>query len=207
MTPSGSVGRLGRLGDLRLDVAVVAQHLHRRLQAQAGLGLLDLGAPGALAHLVEPTLRLRPLVALRVEPGRHGTDAFAVLTTLLRQVAVDAVDHGAAVLDEAGQAGERSEVRSIDVRRSSALLRASLVGEQTALRLGEPLGENCRPLAQPGEAHVEVVAPTAEDGGAGIERRSQRLLVAHRLRLGRLPGLQRRAPPPPARRCARRRPR
>ena len=83
---------------------------------------------------------------------------------------MDAVDHGAAVLDEAGQVGERSEVATRSTSDGCPhCCRALLVGEQTALRLGEPLGETVRPLAQPGEAYVEVVAPTAEDCGAGIE--------------------------------------
>ena len=58
----GALGQrrlLGRLGDLRLDVEVATQRLDRVLEPQLRLGLVDVGAVGPLARLVELAARPR----------------------------------------------------------------------------------------------------------------------------------------------------
>ncbi len=62
----GQLGLLGRLGDGRLDVEVATQGLDRVLEAQLGLGFLDLGAMRALPRLVE-----RPLGVVAALRGRR----------------------------------------------------------------------------------------------------------------------------------------
>ena len=59
--------RIGRLGDLGFDVEVVAEHLDRRLQPEARLGLVDVRPSRPLADLIELALGIRSPAALRVE--------------------------------------------------------------------------------------------------------------------------------------------
>ena len=71
----GQLGGRGVDGGLGLAVELAAAHLDGGLEAQAGLGLVDLGPTGPLAHLFEAALLVDPLAAEHVEavgdrPGR-----------------------------------------------------------------------------------------------------------------------------------------
>ena len=63
--PSGTVGRDARRARLGLDVVLGAEPLDRGLEPQPGLGVVDLGALRALAHLGELALELAALGAQR----------------------------------------------------------------------------------------------------------------------------------------------
>ena len=105
----GKWWRLGSLGDVGLDVAVVAQHLHGRLDAQTGLGLLDLGAPGLLANLVELSFGEMPAATCLLEAGGQRPDLLAVEPAPDGERAVQLADHRSSVVDEGGEPVQRRE--------------------------------------------------------------------------------------------------
>ena len=69
--PSGSSGRSARHGGVGLDVEVAAQRLDRGLDAQLGLGLVELGPLQPLAELAELLLGAGPLLP---QPSSCGGD-------------------------------------------------------------------------------------------------------------------------------------
>ena len=76
------------------------------------------------------------------------------------------------------------------MRRCSARRSRLGVGEQASLRLPEALFEEVSPLAQACSADFEIATSTTEHGGAGIEARTQLVLVPRRFGLSRLPRLE-----------------
>ena len=186
----GEGWRLGRLGDGRLDVEVVAQQLDRRLQTKTGLGVVDLGPPGTLADLVERTLGGRPLGAEPVEAGGEGAHLFALATAALGQLDVVGVDDRAMGVDERGEAVER-EQGAVDLG-PSLLGRSSGrgIGLQPPLDVGEAVLQELLPLGQPGCADVEIAPPAVEHDGAGVELGARLLAGSDGVGLGGLPCLE-----------------
>ena len=206
-TPSGSGGSSARLGDRRLDVEVVAQHLDRRLQAQPGLGLVDLGPAGPLADLVE-----RPLGGRCARPAaRRGAAAsartsLALAAALLDQLAVVGVDHARGGRRRARPSRSRARERPLD-------LDAALLGRRAGPRRRRPAGARSRRGGPAGTAPARAArrrAPRGRGGGRRARRRGRRARRAPRWRgaggvgLGRLVGLELGHAAARARRSARR---
>ena len=188
--PLGQRRHLGGLGHAGLDVEVVAQHLDGRLQAQPGLGLVDLRPAGPLADLVERPFGCSPCGPQLVEVGRQRADLLALPAALLDELGVVGVDDGAVLVDEAPETIEGHE-RPLDL---DAPLRRLLPGlgvvGQPPLGGIEAVLQELRPLGQPGGAHVEVAAPSGEDGGTGVELGAGLPAGPGGVGLGGLPRLQ-----------------
>ena len=187
----GQLRHRRRLGGLRLDVEVVAQHLDRRLQPQPGLGLVDLGPPGPLADLVERALGGGAATTAARRGGSTGR-------------APPRSDGDAARRARRGgrrgrRGGRRPARRAGRARRASARPRpgaarrgrgASASAAKPALGVVEAVLQELGPLGEPGGAHVEVAAAAGEHGGAGIELGAGLLAGAGGVGLGGLAGLQ-----------------
>ena len=160
----GALGQrraLGGHGHGRLDVVLAAQRLHGGLQAQAGLGLVELHPAGLLAHLLQPALGVGPLAAVTVELGGGGPHLLALAVALLGKVVVLGVEHDLVAghdLVQPVEGGERGLEPEPPLRGVGP---GVLVGQQALLDLGEALlrGTSCR--------SASPAARTAELGDGG----------------------------------------
>ena len=196
--PTGGRGPLGQLGQgrllsgLGLDVEVTPQRLDRGLETEAGLGLIEIGAMGALARGLEGAFRLHPGATYLVELRGHLPDLVALPSAALAQFGVDRFDLLETGRDIGRQALHRQQ-RTLDLE--SAVLSAAArvpVGIETGLGLGDTPTEELLALAESGSPHLEIAPSRGEHRGAGLDRG---LLLTHPSRglgLSALVGLERR---------------
>ena len=190
--PLGQFGLFGRLGNGRLDVEVATQGLDRVLEAQLGLGFLDLGAMCALPRLVERPLGVVAALAGGVEPGRERPHFVALAAALLDQRVVLDLDHRAVPGDERTEPLDRAQ-RPLDLLAMTGGSSPRLdIGRQPALGLGDPLLEELLTLVEPGVADLQLPAARGEHGRTRFELDPRLTAGSSGLGLGVLVGVERR---------------
>ena len=152
----GHLRRLGRHGDLGLHLEVAAEGLHRGLQAQLDLGLVELGATGLLAGLLEATLGVGALVAQLVESGGGGPLRLALLPAPLAQLPELALDGGQPIGDQGRELVDRAllgvELDPTDLGLAAGLHRPV----EPSLHLGEPGAQELPAVGEARRAHLEI---------------------------------------------------
>ena len=190
---------LGGHGAFGLCIEVASQGLDGGLDPQLGLGVVDLGAPGVLAHLVERPLVARPLLAQAIETRRDLAGRLGLPATALAQLGQLGLDHRGARLDESGEPLD-GELHPLELD-AAALggLALGHVARQALLDLGGPSPKELPAFVERGGAHLDVGAQRADLGSALLEpaaRRGHRTTSLERARLFRP---RARAAPPRAR--------
>ena len=191
----GQLGLLGGLGDRGLDVEVATQCLDRVLEAQLGLGLVDLGAMGPLRGVSSSAARRRAR-ALRAASSP------AVERPHLVALAAALLDRACRARPRSPRGGRRrarraarsaSSDRSISLAGDSAARCPRLgVGLEPALGLVDALLEELLALVQTGVADLELAAPGREHRGARLELGPRLAAARGGLGLGLLVGVERR---------------
>ena len=165
----GELGRLGGHGGLGLESRSRRSALDGGLEAQLHLGLVELGAPGLLAGLLEAALGVLALAAQLVEADGGGALRLALAAAALAELAELALDDGQAVGDERGEVVDGG-LLGVELDAAHLGLAAGLDG---ALEPGldlDPAGlEELAALGEAGGAHLEVGAQRADGGGALLE--------------------------------------
>ena len=169
---------------------LAAQRLHRGLQPEAGLGLVELHPAALLAHLLQPALGVGPLATVTVELGRRRPHLLTLAVALLGEVVVLGVEHELVAGDDLVQPVEGRE-RGLQPQPSLLGVGPGvLVGQQALLDLREPLLQEVVPLGEPGGAHRQLATAVTQRPGALLEQRHDLLAGPNLLGLGQLVGLQ-----------------
>ena len=181
--PAGGARAFGKLrhrsglGDGGFDVEFAAQRLDRRLEPQLGLGLAELGLPGAFAGRFQGPLLLGALATEPIEVGAQRPHLVGLPTALLGEHSVLRLDRRPVMIDDLDQFGDHVE-RPVDLfaLRTSpppALRRRPRAGDRFrpagaravgAVRAARRCGLRCRCGATTAPRLADRVRPAARHG-------------------------------------------